>query len=100
MEPAAAPETQTEPVVAEAPAGAQHEESKTIADYKSILYKTSNSTVGSTAHMLQHKGPFCRSSHFSNSLAKAGNYSNNGLQTVVYAERYHDNTRDWMGKNN
>ena len=75
-------------------------EKKTIADYKSIVYKTSNSMCGSTAHMIQPKGPFNRSAKFSNHLARAGNFANNGLQTVVMADRNLDQSKDWMAKNN
>jgi hypothetical protein len=40
--------------------------------------------------MLQKPGPFGRTAGFSNHLALAGNYVNNGLNTVVIKERYLD----------
>jgi hypothetical protein len=67
--------------------------------YKDILYQTSNGKVGQTAFMLQKSGPFGRSCTFSNHLARAGNYVNNGLNTVVDRERYIDQSKDWMLKN-
>lgn len=67
--------------------------------YKDILYQTSNGKVGQTAHLLQKSGPFGRSCTFSNHLAKAGNYVNNGLNTIVDRERYMDQSKDWMLKN-
>jgi len=49
--------------------------------------------------MLQKNGPFGRTAQFSNHLAKAGNYVNNGLNTVCDKERYLDQAKDWMAKN-
>jgi len=49
--------------------------------------------------MLQKSGPFGRSATFSNNLAKAGNFTNNGLNTIVENERYVDSSKDWMLKN-
>lgn len=74
-------------------------EKEVIENYKEILYQTSNGKVGSTAFMLQKSGPFGRSCTFSNHLGKAGNYVNNGLNSVVDKERYMDNCKDWMLKN-
>mmetsp|Transcript_24453 Transcript_24453/g.37922 ORF Transcript_24453/g.37922 Transcript_24453/m.37922 type:complete len:91 (+) Transcript_24453:52-324(+) len=76
------------------------EEKQVITNYREILYKTSNGSVGSTAHMLQKSGPFGRSCQFSNHLSKAGNYNNNGLNTTVDHERFMDRSKDWMAKNN
>jgi hypothetical protein len=76
------------------------ENDKEVVDnYKEILYQTSNGKVGSTAFMLQKSGPFGRSCTFSNHLAKAGNYVNNGLNSIVDRERYIDQSKDWMLKN-
>ena len=50
--------------------------------------------------MLQKSGPFGRSCGFSIHLAKAGNYVNNGLNTVVEKEHVIDQSKDWMAKNN
>mgnify|MGYP000096998558 CR=1 FL=1 len=44
-----------------------------IAAYASMLYKTTNGEVGTTAHMIQKSGPFGRTAGFTNNLAKAGN---------------------------
>ena len=71
-----------------------------ITDFKDVLFKTSNGEVGNTAHMLQKSGPFGRTAKFSNHLAKAGNFVNNGLNTVCDRERYLDQAKDWMAKNN
>jgi len=70
-----------------------------LSTYKDILYQTSNGKTGSTAFMLQKSGPFGRSCTFSNNLAKAGNYNNNGLNTIVERERVIDQSKDWMLKN-
>ena len=70
-----------------------------MSEFASVIYRTSNSKVGSTAMMLQPKGPFNRTNKFSDHLAEAGNYQANGLNTIRPAERYHDNAKDWMGKN-
>ena len=61
-----------------------------ISDYSAMIYRTSNGKVGSTAHLLQVSGPFGRTCGFSKHLAGAGNYNNNGLNTVVEKERYLD----------
>jgi len=50
--------------------------------------------------MLQKNGPFGRTAGFSNHLAKSGFWNNNGLNTVGEKERYNDQSRDWMAKNN
>ena len=71
-----------------------------ISAYKDILYSTSNAKVGSTAHMLQKPGPFGRTAGFSNHLVLAGNYVKKGLNTIVEKERYLDQSKDWMAKNN
>ena len=70
-----------------------------LTNYADILYKTSNGVVGSTAHMLQKSGPFGRSCKFTNGLAEAGNFVNNGLNCAVEKERFIDNSKDWMLKN-
>jgi hypothetical protein len=70
-----------------------------LKQFKDVLFKTSNAQVGSTAHMLQKSGPFGRSTKFSDYLAKAGTYTNNGLNTTLERERYIDNSKDWMLKN-
>ena len=70
-----------------------------IKNYRDVIYKTSNGQVGTTAHLIQPPGPFGRSCKFSNHLAKAGNYINNGMNTVVDRERYLDQSKDWMTKN-
>lgn len=50
--------------------------------------------------MLSKSGPFGRTAGFSDHLAKAGNYINNGLNTIVEKERVIDQSKDWMAKNN
>ena len=70
-----------------------------ITDYKDIIYKTSNGNFGNTAHMLQKSGPFGRSSMFSNHLGKAGNYTNDGLNSICDRERYNNKAKDWMATN-
>ena len=70
-----------------------------IKSYKDILYSTTNSNIGQTANMLQKHGPFGRSCTFSNHLAKAGNYINNGLNCAVDRDKVNDNSKDWMLKN-
>ena len=62
---------------------AQKLEAELLAEQAKIIYATSNARVGSTAHMLAPKGPFNKSNKFSDGLAKAGNYANNGLNTTV-----------------
>ena len=64
-----------------------------------MIYKTTNGEVGSSAHLLQPSGPFGRSFKFSNHLALAGNYVNNGLNTIVEKEKVIDQSKDWMAKN-
>ena len=71
-----------------------------ISAYASMIYKTSNGEVGTTAHMIQKSGPFGRTAGFSNHLAKAGNFNNNGLNTICEGDRFMDNSKDWMAKNN
>ena len=70
-----------------------------IAAYKDIIYRTSNATTGSTAHMIQKSGPFGRSCQFTNHMAMAGNYNNNGLNTISDRERFVDRSKDFMGQN-
>ena len=70
-----------------------------ITDYSALLYKTSNGQIGNTAHMLKKSGPFGRTAGFSKHLAGAGNYVNNGLNTICDRERYIDQSKDWMAKN-
>ena len=77
-----------------------HSSIEVITDYSKILYKTSNGQVGNTAHMLQQAGPFGRTAQFSKHLSGAGNYVNNGLNTITDKERYMDQSKDWMAKNN
>ena len=74
-------------------------ESDVISSYKDILYNTSSNNIGSTAMMIQKHGPFGRSCTFSNHLAKAGNYINNGLNCAVDRDRVNDQSKDWMLKN-
>ena len=81
----------------EKPAAATNEQSAAEAETKqimnefaSILFKTSNSKVGSTAHLLQSKGPFCKSNKFSDALSGCM-YTSNGLNTIRPTERYLDN---------
>ena len=76
------------------------EEKEVITNYAAMIYKTSNSQVGNTAHMIQKSGPFGRTAQFSNHLAKAGNFNNNGLNTICDRDRFCDNSKDWMAKNN
>ena len=59
-----------------------------ISKYAEMLYKTTNGEVGTTAHMIQKSGPFGRTCGFSNHLAKAGNFNNNGLNTICEGDRY------------
>ena len=70
-----------------------------LTNYKDVLYKTSNGTVGESANMISKSGPFGRSCAFTNSLAKAGNYVNNGLNCHVEKEKCIDQSKDWMMKN-
>ena len=70
-----------------------------ITAYKDVIYKTSNAVTGSTAHMIQKSGPFGRSCQFTNAMAKAGNYNNNGLNTICDGERYLDRSKDYLGQN-
>ena len=65
-------------------------EGEVITTYKDIIYKTTNGDIGSTSHMLQKNGPFGKTNKFSDHLSKAGNYVNNGLNTVCDRDRYHD----------
>ena len=75
-------------------------EEEVITNYAAMIYKTSNGGVGNTAHMIQKSGPFGRTAGFSNHLAKAGNFNNNGLNTICDRDRFMDNSKDWMAKNN
>ena len=76
---------------------ASKETKQVLSDFKSILYKTSNQQVGSTALKLQPKGPFCKSNKFSDALAGSF-YQSNSLNTLYEGRRYHDNQMDWKGK--
>ena len=75
-------------------------ETEVITQYAAMLYKTTNGEVGTTANMIQKSGPFGRTAGFSNHLAKAGNFNNNGLNTIVEGDRFMDSSKDWMAKNN
>ena len=76
------------------------DEKEVITNYSAMIYKTSNGQVGQTANMIQKSGPFGRTAGFSNHLAKAGNFNNNGLNTICDRDRYHEQGKDWMAKNN
>ena len=69
-------------------------------DYASVFYKKTNSDYGSTAPpeglQLPRHGKGAR---FSNYLATAGMYRNNGLVTKFDHGRFLEGNKDWMLKN-
>jgi hypothetical protein len=79
-----------------------------------MIYKTSAKEIGKTAHLAEkvpghgHNGGFSKVKNrfkfiqfiFLQYLQNAGNPKNNGLNTAVDRERYMDQAKDWMEKNN
>ena len=82
-----------------------------IKQYSQIIYKTSAKEVGKTAHLATQPPQFGHNGGFSKVnlitslislqyLQNAGNPKFNGLNTVTDHERYMDQCKDWMEKNN
>ena len=68
-----------------------------IKNYASIIYRTSNSNVGSDASRVVPERPVLHgfNGKFSTHLGKAGMVVNNGLNTNVERERVIDYSKDW-----
>ena len=68
--------------------------------YSQIIYKTSSSAIGSTAHLAKADSKYGHSSKFSKPLSTAGMYKNNGLNTYVERDKVFDGSKDWMSRIN
>lgn len=83
----------------EKPKTVEEEQKDLIKAYSKLIYKTTGSEIGRTAH---HAGApkFGHSSKFTKPLAYSGMYKYEGLNTVVDRERFVDGCKDWMDKIN
>jgi len=69
-------------------------------DYAKVFYKKSNSLYGTKQATTDLNPPrHGLSNRFSNHLASAGMWRNNGLNSFVDPPRFMDGTTDWMLKN-